>query len=166
MINWGVEVIGRHALLQWWRDDKNVILGARPSTANSSLPLAVGFALTLISFLVLQTLLIAVAFGTADYDRGRPGVNATGFALASAGIVALACGLGALVSAAQLRRADVDQRGARRVAGLAPAVVLIGIAINGLAADSSPGAVLLIGISGGLAILLEARLGSKRRDVR
>ena len=128
--------------------------------------MAAGFATTLICFLVLQILLIAVAFGTADYDRGLPHLGALGFAVASAAIVALACGLGALVGAAQLRRADVEERGSRRVSMLAPAVVLIGILISGLTAGSRLSGVLMIGISAALAIALGARLGSKRKEAR
>ena len=152
--------------LQWWRDDDNIISGARPTTANSSLPVAAGFATTLIIFLVLQILLIAVAFGTADYDRGTPGLSTTGYSFWSAVVVALACGLGALVSAVQLRRADVEERGSRRLAMLAPGVALIGILINGLMAESGPGGVLLIGAGAGAATALGARLGSKRKDAR
>jgi hypothetical protein len=152
--------------IRWWRDEDGLIPGARPTPANSSLPLATGLATTVISVLVLQTLLIAVAFGAADYDRGIPGLSATGFSFWSTAISALACGLGALVSAAQLRRADVEERGCRRVALLAPAVVLIGIAINGLTAGSGPKGVLVLGVGAGLAIVLGARLGSRIGGVR
>ena len=152
--------------VRWWRDDENVIPGARPTTANSSLPLAVGFATTLIGFLVLQTLLIAMAFGTGDYERGRPGLSAVGFSFWSAVIVAFACGFGAWISAAQLRRADVEERGSRRMAMLAPAVVLIGIAINGLTTGSRPQGVLALGVAAALAIALGARLGSRKGSAR
>jgi hypothetical protein len=101
----------------------------------------------LIGFLVLEILLIAVAFGTGDYERGRPGLSANSFSAWSAVIVAVACGFGAVVGAVQLSRADVDERAARRVAMLAPGVVLIGVAINGLASGSGPSGVLALAAS-------------------
>lgn len=120
----------------------------------------------MIGFWVLQILLIAVAFGTSDYERGRAGLSAAGFTFWSALIAALACGFGAMVGAVQLSRADVDERAARRVAMLAPAVVLIGIAINGLASGSGPNGVLPLAVAAALAIALGARLGSRRRGNR
>lgn len=154
------------SLVRRWRDDETVILGARPTLANSSLPVAVGFATTLISFLVFQILLIAVAFGVGDYDRGRPGIGAAGFPFWSAIGITLSCGLGASVSAAQLRRADVEERGSRRVAMLAPALVALAIAINGLTAGSGPKGVLVVTISAGLSIAFGSRLGSRAVGVR
>jgi hypothetical protein len=150
--------------ITWWRDAEDGVPGARPTWANSSLPVAIGLATTLISAIVLQILLIAVAFGTADYDRGRPGLSATGLSLWSSAIVALACGIGAIVGAAQLRRADVEERGCRRVAWLAPAVVLISIMINGWAAGARPGGVLLLGLGAVPAIALGARVGSRGKE--
>jgi hypothetical protein len=151
---------------RWWRDADDRISGARPTAANSSLPLVVGLATTLIGVLVLQVLLIAVAFGTADYDQGTPGLTPTGFSLWSAAMVAVACGIGAIVTASGLRRADVEERGSRRVAALAPGVVLIGIAINGSMTGAGLGGVLLIAASAGLAIALGSRVGSRRKGAR
>jgi hypothetical protein len=153
-------------LFRGWRDDESVILGARPTLGNSSLPLAVGFATTVISFVVLQILLIALAFGAGDYDRGRPGIGATGFPFWSAIVMALSGGLGASVSASQLRRADVEERGSRRVAMLAPALVALGIAISGLTAGSGPKGALVVVISTGLAIAFGSRLGSRAGGAR
>jgi hypothetical protein len=147
---------------RWWRDGKAVIPGARPTVANSSLPVAMGFATTLISFLILQILLIAMALGDANYDGGVSGAGAaTGFTIWSALVIAVSCGLGAVVTARQLRRADVEERGCRQVGALGPALAATAIAINGLAAGGGLGGVLVVGLSAGLSTALGARIGSR-----
>jgi len=63
--------------------------------------------LTCVVFVVLQILLIAVALGTANYDRGTPGpAGGLGFGLMTAAAVGVACAAGAWAGSRSLRRRD------------------------------------------------------------
>jgi hypothetical protein len=105
--------------------------------------------------------LIAVALGSADYNRNEPGlISANGFTFWSALVIAAACALGAAVTGSQLRRADVAERGVLRVAPLAPAVVAIGIAVNGLSADAGLGGLLVVAISATVGVAAGSWFGS------
>ncbi len=143
------------------REDEAIVWGAAPTAINSSLPLSLGFVAALISFLVLQILVIAVAFGTADYGTGRTGLGQGGFEFCSAAAMALSAAIGAGVAAAQLRRADVDERSARRVALLAPGLLTVAVAVNGWVVGHGSGGVLLIGLSGLLGAAPAGRLGAR-----
>jgi hypothetical protein len=133
---------------------------------NSALPLAVSLATTVASLLILQILVIATAFGTGDYDRGTPGLGSLGFLLWSVAAVAGSCGLGAGLGAALLRRADVDERGARRWGPVAPAGVALIVAIGGLTRGNGLRGAAAIGIATGVSITLAARLGSRTKGAR
>jgi hypothetical protein len=136
---------------QWWSEDLE-IRGAAPDLANSVIPVALGLATALISFLTLEILLIAVALGSANYATGIPdGVSGGQFRLLSLAVVAVSGGLGAAVAGIGLRRGDVERRGARKVAPLAPGLAGIAVAINGLTAGA--------GWTGCLFVLAAAALG-------
>jgi hypothetical protein len=110
---------------------------------------------------VPQTVLVALAFGTADYAGGRPGGLGGGlFTGLSALVVGFACGSGAFVAARGLRRAELDQPDCLRTAALPPAVLALGIAVNGLLSGASWAGCLLVLAVATPAIAVGARYGS------
>ncbi len=115
----------------------------------------------MIAFLVPQTVLVAVAFGTADYSGGHPGrLGGALFTGLSALVVGFACGAGAFVSARGLRRAELDQADSLRTAVLPPAVLAVAIAANGLATGAGWAGALLVLAVATPAIAVSARYGS------
>ena len=111
------------------------------------------------AFLVPQTVLIAVAFGTADYATGRAG--GPGFTLLSTLVVVLACGAGSLVAARELRRAELSQFDSMRTAVLPTGLLAFGIAVHGgLNGSGWIGAGLLL-LAAGPAVVLCARIGAR-----
>ena len=116
----------------------------------------------MIAFLVPQTALIVIAFGTADYATGRPGgLGGVLFTGVSALVVGFACGSGAFVAARGLRRAELDQADSLRTAVLPPGVVAFGIALNGLLTGAGWAGGLLVLAVAAPAIAFSARLGAR-----
>jgi hypothetical protein len=130
---------------------------------NAAIPAALGLAATLIVFVALQTFLIATALGTGDYRNGAPGgVPAGSLRVLSLAVVALACALGAGLTARGLRRADVERKGALRVGLLTPAPVVLGIAVNGLIGGAGVTGPLLVIVVAAVGAAAGAGLGSSR----
>jgi hypothetical protein len=114
-----------------------------------------------IAFLVPQTVLVALAFGTADYAGGRPGGLGGGlFTGLSALVVGFAGGAGAFVAARGLRRAELGQADSLRTAAAPPGVLALGIAVNGLVNGAGPPGALLVLVVAAPAIAAGARYGS------
>ena len=111
-------------------------------------------------------LLIAVAFGSANYVNAQPHSFGAAFRFWSAVVVALSCGLGARVSSVRLRRADVERDSARLVGGLTPVPVVAGIAISGLTAGAGGQGLLVVLVSGTLGAAAGALLGTGREGSR
>ncbi|GAB3242037.1 hypothetical protein [Kineosporia babensis] len=142
---------------RWWSFPEED--GAEPTPARILIGTSIGLATTVVAFLVPQTLLIAIAFGTADYTSGRAG--GIGFTLLSVLVVGFACSSGAFVAARELRRAELDQLDSLRTALVPPALVAVGIAVHGLIGGGGwPGFLLLLGTSLP-AIAFSARWGAR-----
>ncbi|MCE0534329.1 hypothetical protein LWF15_02290 [Kineosporia rhizophila] len=106
-----------------------------------------------------QTLLVAVAFGTADYATGRAG--GPGFTLLAVLVVVFACGAGSLTAAREFRRAELSQLDSMRTAVLPTGLLALGIAAHGgLNGSGWLGAGLLL-LATGPAIVLCARIGAR-----
>lgn len=118
----------------------------------------------MIAFLVPQTLLVAVAFGRADYTGGEAG--GPGFTLLSALVAGFACGSGAFVAARELRRAELGVADSLRTAVLPPAVVGLAIAVNGLASGGSWLGFGLVTSVATMAIRFGAGAGARKRADR
>lgn len=116
----------------------------------------------MVCFLVPQTLLIAVAFGTADYATGRPGGPAgVLFTGISALLVALACAAGARAAARELRRAELSQADCLRAALGPPIMMAVAIAGNGLLTGAGPGGCALVLMLALPASAISARIGAR-----
>lgn len=119
---------------QWWTAGP-VGQPERPLVAGAAvLPVAIGAAAAVIGLMLLPVLVAAVALGSADHDAGRTGAIGPGtYAVLSTAACALCVGTGSWLTGHLLRRAAVDRRSARRVAGLTGSVVAVLLVGHGLA---------------------------------
>ncbi len=113
---------------RWWAFPEED--GAQPTPGRILIGTTIGLATTVVAFLVPQTLLIAVAFGTADYGAGSGG--GAWFTVLSALVVGFACGAGAFAAARELRRAELTQADSVRTAIPPPVFVALAITAHGL----------------------------------
>lgn len=143
---------------RWWSFPEEAD-PAEATPARILIGTTIGLATTVVAFLVPQTLLIAVAFGTADYASGRAG--GPGFTALSALVVAFACGTGSLAAAREFRRAELSRPDSMRTAVLPTGLLALGIAAHGgLNGSGWIGAGLLL-LAAGPAIALCARIGAR-----
>jgi len=119
---------------QWWTAPR-AISRERPATLEAGvLPVVLGLATTVVTFIAAEILLVAVALGVADYPRGRTGwLSPLGFGLLTALGFGAALAAGCWVCAWRLRRREVAPGAARRVALLPAALVTVIALINGAA---------------------------------
>lgn len=137
----------------WWSGSGADIRGAAPDLRNAALPVAIGLAVTMIVFLVLQTVLVAMALGSGDFVAGQPGgVSAGRLRIYSFGVVVISTAIGAWLTARRARAADIEEAGARRVTPFATGPVALGIAVNGLTGGA--------GVTGPLLVIVCAAVGT------
>lgn len=146
---------------QWWTAE-SFDAPERPVGAGVALmPVILGAALSVLGLILLPVLLVGVTLGTADYAQSRTGaVGPVTFAVANATLCALAVAAGCWLTGARLRRADVERRAARRLAGLTGTALTVLLVGHGLAVGRPvPAAVAGLLFAGITAAWLGALLG-------
>jgi hypothetical protein len=130
-----------------WSQSNAIVDSSRSISYRLALfPVVLGVTASVVAWILLQVLVLAVAVGVADYSAGRPGlVTPTGYAVLSAGVAGLSVGSGAAVTLRRLLAVDADEKGARVVAFAQCAVLSLLVGVHGLlTARPSPVAVALL----------------------
>jgi len=142
-----------------WPTDDAAAFASNREIAGCAVTAAV---LTLVPFVILQLLLVAIALGTADYDTGRPGpAGGFSFGLLTACAIAAAGAVGSWAGARLLRARHGTSMQAFRARALgAFAPVLVVLTLN--AAFGSPQllALVLSALGGLLGCVLGGRRGA------
>jgi hypothetical protein len=109
-------------------------------------PVVLGLTASVVVWTVLQTLLLAVALGSANYATGRPGLVApVGYAVLSAGVAGLSICSGAAITRRRLPAGDADENGVRAVAVAQSAALILLVGVYGaLTTRPSPIAIALL----------------------
>jgi hypothetical protein len=126
----------------------------RAGLHNSWLPVGWAAGTTVLVCLALQTMLLAVALGTADYRSGRPdGLTPVQVQLGSGMIALLAAASGSAVARHRLRQTGFAPRTRARVIAAGPGVTMLAIAVDGGLRGADPAATMILLVGGGLGLL-------------
>lgn len=155
--------VWNHDGMTWTHDDADQSATSQDVLAGAALAAGI----TLVAFLVLQVLVVAVALGTSNFDKGEPGpAGGLGFGILTAAALALATGAGALLGGrwVRLRHGSPQQALVGGVAGAGGLIALL-VVVDVLVGSPRASAVVLAVVAAAAGSFLGARRGAQADEL-